>query len=73
MPPSRGLIGVTSLSDAPGVTRKSGTQGMHELLTEYAYSPSLNLRDVAAQLYNEIGDVGMVLVRAKIRHTRGRL
>lgn len=42
-------------------------------LEEYAYKPSLDLRDVAEELYEEVGSIAMTLISAKIKRVRDKL
>lgn len=42
-------------------------------VAEYAYAPSLQFRDTAAQLYEEVGAVAMSLISSKISWTRGQM
>jgi hypothetical protein len=46
---------------------------MLDLLVEYDYKPSVDLRDVAGELYEEIGEIGVTLIRTKIRRLRAKL
>ena len=47
---------------------------MREFLAEYKYQPSIDLREVASESSDEeIGDIGMTLIRAKIRRVRDKL
>jgi hypothetical protein len=42
-------------------------------LEEYDYKPSLDLRDVAEELYEEVGSIAMTLISAKIKRVRDKL
>ena len=46
---------------------------VREYLREYDYNPGLDLTGVAAELYEEVGDIAMTLVRAKIKRFRTAL
>jgi hypothetical protein len=42
-------------------------------LQEYDYNPTLELRDVAEELYEEVGSIAMTLITVKIKRVRERL
>ena len=42
-------------------------------IAKYDYKPSVDLRAVAAELYDEIGQIGMTLIKAKVKRVRERL
>jgi HNH endonuclease len=42
-------------------------------LDAYDYRPSLDLRDTAEELYEEVGSISMTLIAAKIKRLRDRL
>lgn len=44
-----------------------------ELIREYDYRPSLDLSDVAGELYDEIGSISMTLIQAKVKRVRQKL
>ncbi|HEY3866690.1 MAG TPA: hypothetical protein VGL54_11480 [Solirubrobacteraceae bacterium] len=46
---------------------------MRTFLEEYDYKPSLDLRDVAEELYEEVGSIAMTLISAKIKRVRDKL
>jgi hypothetical protein len=46
---------------------------MRDFLSEYDYRPSADLREVAGELYDEVGEIAMTLIRAKIKRTRDKL
>jgi hypothetical protein len=46
---------------------------MKAFLAEYGYQPSQNLADIAGELYEEVGEVSMALIRAKIKRVRSKL
>jgi hypothetical protein len=46
---------------------------MRAFLSEYDYQPSADLRDVAGELYDEVGEIAMTLIRAKIKRARDKL
>jgi hypothetical protein len=46
---------------------------MRAFLAEYRYAPGHDLRDVAEELYDEVGSIAMTLIEAKIRRTRKKL
>jgi hypothetical protein len=49
-------------------------QRMTEFVIHYRYEPDLgDLRDVAKELYDEVGMIAMTLVTAKVRRIRERL
>jgi len=42
-------------------------------IAKYDYKPSVDLRAVAAELYDEIGQIGMTLIKAKVKRVREHL
>ena len=46
---------------------------VRQFVDQYEYSPSFDLRDVAEELYEEVGSVAMTLVNAKTKRVRERL
>lgn len=42
-------------------------------LEKYRYAPARDLRDVAEELYEEVGSIAMTLIEAKIKRERKRL
>jgi len=42
-------------------------------LGEYDYRPSFDLREVADELYEEVGSIAMTLIAAKIKRVREKL
>jgi hypothetical protein len=42
-------------------------------LDEYGYKPSFELRDVAEELYEEVGSIAMTLIATKIKRVRDKL
>lgn len=46
---------------------------VREFLAKYEYKPSLNLADTAGELYDEVGEIAMTLIRAKIKRIRPKL
>jgi hypothetical protein len=46
---------------------------MREFLAEYDYNPSLNLGVAAGELYDDVGEIAMALIKAKIRRVRALL
>lgn len=46
---------------------------VRDFLTAYDYAPSVDLRAIAEELYEEMGDIAMTLVKAKIKRVRGNL
>lgn len=42
-------------------------------VTGYHYAPSLDLRDVAAELYEEMGSIAMTLISSKVKRVREKL
>lgn len=46
---------------------------MRAFLLEYDYSPSLDLSAVAGELYDEVGEIAMTLIKAKIKRIRSAL
>lgn len=46
---------------------------MRAFLKEYAYSPSLDVREIAAELYEEVGQLSMSLIEMKIKRARAKL
>jgi hypothetical protein len=46
---------------------------MLQFLKEYDYGPSLSLSDVAGELYDEVGEIAMTLIQAKIKRLRDKL
>lgn len=44
-----------------------------DFLDEYGYHPSFELRDVAEELYEEVGSIAMTLISAKIKRVRDKL
>ena len=46
---------------------------MKDFLEEYRYKPAYDLRDVAAELYEEVGSIAMTPITAKIRRIRDKL
>jgi HNH endonuclease len=46
---------------------------MREFLAEYQYDPPGDLRDVAGELYDEVGEIAMALIKTKIKRTRDKL
>lgn len=46
---------------------------MKSFLDEYRYRPSLDLREVATELYEEVGSIAMTLIGAKIKRVREKL
>lgn len=56
-----------------GVNAPERHARMRAFLKEYNYNPSLNLSEVAAELYEEMGEIAMTLIKAKIKRVRGKL
>lgn len=46
---------------------------MKSFLEKYGYRPSLDLRDIAEELYEEVGSISMTLIAAKIKRVRAKL
>jgi len=46
---------------------------VREFVDSYGYRPSLDLTAVAEELYEEVGDIAMTLIRAKIKRIRQSL
>jgi hypothetical protein len=46
---------------------------MREYVAKHGYAPSQDLGEIAAELYEEVGDIAMTLIRAKIKRVRDRL
>ena len=46
---------------------------MKSFVEEYAYNPTLDLREVAAELYDEVGPVAMSLITAKVKRFKDQL
>ena len=46
---------------------------MKAFLEEYTYKPSFELRDVAEELYEEVGSIAMTLISAKIKRMSNKL
>jgi hypothetical protein len=46
---------------------------VQEFLSEYRYQPAFQLRDVAEELYEEVGEIAMTLINAKMKRLRTRL
>lgn len=44
-----------------------------QFLDHYDYRPSVDLRDVAAELYEEVGSIAMTLITTKVKRVRARL
>lgn len=44
-----------------------------EFLQHYGYAPSLDLRDIASELYDEVGSIAMTLITSKVQRVRSRL
>ena len=42
-------------------------------LEEYDYNPTYQLREVAEELYEEVGSIAMTLIAAKIKRVREKL
>jgi hypothetical protein len=42
-------------------------------LDEYAYSPTADLRDVAEELYAEVGSIAMTVISEKVKRVRKAL
>jgi hypothetical protein len=42
-------------------------------LKEHRYDPTLELGDVASELYEDVGVISMALIRAKIERVKSRL
>ena len=43
------------------------------LLEEFRYQPSFDLREVAEELYEEVGSIAMTLINVKVKRVRERL
>ncbi len=46
---------------------------MRAFLDQYNYSPAQDLRSVTGELYDEVGEIAMTLIKAKIKRIRGNL
>lgn len=46
---------------------------MRAFLDEYRYDPARDLREVAEELYEEVGSIAMTLIETKIKRERKRL
>ena len=46
---------------------------MREFLKEYGYKPGADLSAIAGELYDEVGEIAMTLIRAKIKRIRPTL
>jgi len=47
---------------------------MRDFLKKYDYAPnSADIRDITAELYDEVGEIAMTLIRAKIKRLRSTL
>lgn len=46
---------------------------MRAFLDEYRYGPARDLREVAEELYEEVGNIAMTLIEAKIKRERKKL
>jgi hypothetical protein len=44
-----------------------------EFLEHYAYQPSQDLREVAAELYADVGTIAMTLITSKVERIRTKL
>ena len=61
------------------IIQRAGTAGperhgrMRAFLEQYRYEPSVDLRAVAAELYDEVGEISMTLIRTKIKRLRAAL
>jgi len=56
-----------------GVAAAERHQRMHAFLETYPYAPSLDLRSIAEELYEEVGSIAMTLIETKIKRTRKSL
>jgi hypothetical protein len=56
-----------------GESAKERHTRVREFLDEYGYKPSFELRDVAEELYEEVGSIAMTLISVKIKRVRARL
>ena len=46
---------------------------MKAFLEEYAYKPAQDLRDVAEELYEEVGAIAMTLINSKVKRVREKI
>jgi hypothetical protein len=56
-----------------GVAAPERHAKMREFLEEYDYKPTFELREVAEELYEEVGSIAMTLIGVKIKRVRERL
>ena len=58
---------------AGGTRRQRASYANAAFLKAYEYKPSMELREVAGELYDEMGEIAMTLIRAKIERVRDKL
>jgi hypothetical protein len=46
---------------------------MRDFLQLHKYAPANDLRDIASELYEEVGEIAMTLIRTKVKRTREKL
>jgi hypothetical protein len=56
-----------------GVDASERHARMQDFLREYKYNPTNDLRQVAGELYDEVGAVAMTLIQAKVKRLKDRL
>jgi hypothetical protein len=62
------------LVERAGASAAERYKRVQEFVTNYGYEPDpADLRDTAEELYAEVGEIAMTLIRAKIKRVRERL
>ena len=56
-----------------GMDAKERHERVREYVREYDYKPAQDLSAVAGELYEEVGEIAMTLIRAKIKRIRADL
>jgi hypothetical protein len=59
--------------ERPGSHAPERHARVRDFLSEYRYQPGLDLREIAEELYEEVGGIAMILITSKIRRVRNRL